>query len=106
MGKNINEQLAAIINNDQMAFRMLDCLVHPFPFLAPMWMSYPTRTVIREAQEVPGTAASDCVAFALCWICQPFQLFMNAHYMPNEWIPEEFSCESLDLQECHDVETE
>jgi len=143
-GKNVNQQIAAIVNNNQLAYRMLDCMANPlvwlagmlpgiscmmygyaehkmgmnnmfmatmksiacFPFFGPMWMSYPTRTVIREAQEVSGTPASDFMAFALCWMFQPFQLFMNAYYTPSEWIPAEFSCESLDLQECHDVETE
>ena len=141
-GKDINQQLAAIVNNRQLAYRMLDCCANPLlaflsflpgvscllyayaehkthmnnffmafmkslvmtPFLGWMWMTYSVRTVLRELQEVPGAPASDCVAYSFCWLFQPFQLFMNAHYMPEEWIPKEFDEDGRNLQEHHDEE--
>lgn len=138
-GKTTNQQLAAIVNNRQLGYRMMDCGANPLlaflslipgiscllyaraeskanmnnffmafvksivmtPFLGWMWMTYSVRTVLREIQEVPGSPASDCVAYAFCWCMQPFQLYMNAAYLPDEWIPEDFSVDGRILQECH-----
>ena len=143
-GKNINEQLAAIVNNRQLGYRMMDCCANPLlafvslipgvscflyakaeskanmnnffmafmksltmtPFLGWMWMTFSVRTVLRELQEVPGAPASDCVAYAFCWCMQPFQLYMNAAYMPDDWIPDEFGWDGRELQECHDIDEE
>merc|ERR1712224_1148610 len=57
------------------------------PFLGWMWMTYSVRTVLREIQEVPGSPASDCVAYAFCWCMQPFQLYMNAAFCRTSGFP-------------------
>ena len=75
-----------------------------WPFLGPLWCTYPLRTVMREQQEVDGAEGTDMAAFFLCVICQPFQLWMNAWKMPEEWFTEEFAKVGgeLDIQECHE----
>ena len=75
-----------------------------WPFLGPWWCTYSLRTVMREQQEVDGAEMTDWAAFFLCFMCQPFQLFMNAWKMPEEWFTEEFARvgTELDIQECHE----
>jgi len=77
------------------------------PFGGCCWIPPATRTVLREAQEVPGSEMLDFVANWWCCMCSSCQLFYNAYYMDKNWLPEEFSNrDPLELQECHDVKIE
>ena len=72
------------------------------PFGSCCWVMGPTRTVIREAQEVPGTTTTDHIVQACCCCLSPFMLYQNAYAMSMDWLPKEFEMDGLDLQRMHD----
>jgi len=77
------------------------------PFLSCLWMPPSVKTVLREAQEVPGTPVGDFAANFCCCACTSCQLFYNAYYMDKSWLPEEFiTKDGLQLQMMHDPKEE
>jgi len=69
-----------------------------------MWAYGPTRTVIREMHEVPGTDTQD-KAVNFCWhYTQPCQMFNNVYgdALDQAWLPEEYNL-GLEIQTQFDV---